>query len=58
MLCFMVEVGQTESDSFLFQKKKKGRRDIIVDKGVLVSDEMIHYLLLLDRKACKACLNG
>ena len=37
---------------------KKARRDILVDKGVLVSSEMIYDLLLLDMKACKACLNG
>lgn len=56
MLCFMVEAGQIERFLPLFAKK--GRRDITVDKGFLVSNEMLHFLVMKDTKICKAGLNG
>lgn len=48
MVCFEVEVGQTEL--LLPLSTKEGGRGILVAKGVLISNEIIHYLLLLDMK--------
>lgn len=42
----MVEGGQTRSDPFLFPQRKAGGT-ITVDKGVLVSEQMIYCFYLI-----------
>lgn len=50
ILYFMVEEGQTRSGPFFFPQRKAGGT-ILVDKGILVSHQMIYYLFLFVMKA-------